>query len=355
MTQNKDISWLWGMRGIAIICVVLYHWFCFFSAGVCGLAVRASAQGAHTFFILSAFGLYFSLSQNKNRIDKKWFIRRLVKVLFPYYLAVLIVCVSIVIYGILIADVPLALRQFDLNAGSFWATMLLYRSFMDQYLFTINTAWWFVITILQFYLLFPLICYVYQRLPEKVFLLAALFINLFYQYFYSVAFDLHSAVYSKLFPAYLFEYSVGIYLSDLYVRDNAKFNALTLGVWPFAIGLILRSCGMWLALNGRVGYAFNNVFTSIGFFLIAYNIYIWMSYSTSFKACCGWLGKNAFSIFLLHESFIVIIFNLLKGAHPSPLAMSFLLMAYLCFILPVCFLFQKFLVDRNIFIDRKYA
>jgi peptidoglycan/LPS O-acetylase OafA/YrhL len=351
--EVMSTNWIWGVKGLAVLSIVLYHWFSFFPEGFLGQAIRSMAEGAHTFFTLSAFGLYLSLAKGKHQIDMSWFLKRFSKVLVPYYMAVMTVCLSIVIYGALIGNIPDALRQFDLNPKSLLASIFLYRGFFDNYVFIINTAWWFVIAILQFYLIFPLLCFFYRKTSGKFFLGSILFINLFYQYVCVVTPGLHSPVFAKLFPSFLFEFSIGIYLADLFLNNPSRFFKLTLGMKPFLIGVSLRLFSLFLTLYTDKGYVFTDVFTATGFALIIYNLYYFISQNIKLKQVCDWIGRYSLSIFLLHEAYIVIIFNLLKNTnHPSVIIWPSLFF-YSCFTVAISFLFQQYLINRN-FLIKKY-
>lgn len=136
----NDTNWLWQIKGYAILGIVLYHWFIYYLDGGLRIAFNLGGQGVHIFIILSAFGLYVSYD-NINIKWHVWYKKRLSKIAVPYYLSVLVIVLSIFIFGMIARNISRYLELSGLNLKTFLASVLFYRAFIDKYVMVINSPW----------------------------------------------------------------------------------------------------------------------------------------------------------------------------------------------------------------------
>ncbi len=335
----KDTSWLWSLKGYAILGIVLYHWFDYYNSY--GMVANLGGQGVHIFIILSAFGL--TLSYENTCIGwLAWYRKRLSRIIIPYYLSILFVVFSIFVFGLAAGDIYRYLELSELNYKTLLASILFYRAFIDKYVLAINSPWWFVITILQLYLVFPLV-YRFVKKHGSTALLITLLLTCGYEAFYAIILKSNSAVFSKLFMAYLFEYSVGIYIANVYINNTDIFGKYTVGKKPLMFGLAMEAIGIGLVFYGTAGLAFNDIFNAVGYFVIALNLCSWLHKYKVIWYLLGWLGRYSMPIFLLHAPYIYLVFNNYKNnGHNSHILW---LPAYLVFVGTISFLFSSIL-DR---------
>lgn len=335
-----DTNWLWLLKGYAIFGIVLYHWFSHYLGGILRTASNLGGQGVHIFIILSAFGLCLSYSKTNTKWHI-WYKKRLSKIIVPYYLSIMIIVLSIWISGIIAGDIPKYLKLSGLDIGSFLASVLLYRAFIEKYVMIINSPWWFVVTIAQLYLIFPLLYSSIKRYGSKA-LLVTLLMTLGYVVLYAVVLKSSNTVFTKFFLAFLFEYTAGIYLANIYLKNQDVLKKYIIGNYPFLFGLAMETIGTALAFCGDVGLAFNDIFNAAGFFIIALNICNWLYEFKVINRLFYWLGKYSMPIFLLHAPYIYLMFNDYKNSGlKNSLA---LLLPYLMFVAIISILFDKVLV-----------
>ncbi len=338
---NSDIydntNWIWYLKGCAILGIVLFHWFSYYLSETCVFAVNFGGQGVHVFIILSAFGIYLSYEKS----HPKWGIwcrKRFFKIILPYYSSILLVVFSILIFGVVSGNVGRYLGMSGLSIGSLVASVLLYRAFIDKYVLIINSPWWFIVTILELYLIFPLLYRCFKKYGWMI-ILGSLVITVGYEVYYAVILMSDSVVYSKFFLAFLFEYTSGIILADIYINRIAVFKKITIGLVPFMFGLLMEMIGIILAFHGPKGRAFNDVFNSVGYFLILINIVNYLCKYKIITRSFYWLGRYSLSIFLVHAPYIYLIYNNYRnGGIKSSLVY---LPGYLIVVGSISYIFQK--------------
>ena len=132
------------LRGISIFTIVLMHFCQGYASGVLSKALAFGGAGVHVFILCSGLGLY--LSYLRKPIGYKDFLRkRFAKVYVPYAIAVLL-------WGL----------WFLVSEGTFpvWEVashLLLYKMFSVELDTSLCGPYWFISTIIQFYLAWPLI------------------------------------------------------------------------------------------------------------------------------------------------------------------------------------------------------
>jgi peptidoglycan/LPS O-acetylase OafA/YrhL len=169
-----------GMRGIAILLVMLFHFWRFKGGGVAGTAVGAVAHigwaGVDIFFVLSGFLITRILLSSKGEPHywRNFYIRRSLRI-FPLYYAVMTV--------VLIAALLSRVGFFTIADPAFAAADRVWINFLYLTNFAramygidyvpLDIAWSLAIEE-QYYLLYPLVVWWASRQNLKRFLLAAI-------------------------------------------------------------------------------------------------------------------------------------------------------------------------------------
>ena len=137
------------LRGFSIFTIVVMHLGQHYTVGVFDKALSFGGAGVHVFILCSGLGLY--LSYLKKPIGYSEFLkRRFGKVWIPYAIAVLL-------WGLwlLVSKAEFPLREVASH-------LLLYKMFSTELDTSLCYPYWFISTIVQFYLAWPLITRMYK-------------------------------------------------------------------------------------------------------------------------------------------------------------------------------------------------
>lgn len=143
--QRTKLNVVDFLRGFSIFTIVLMHLVQ--SYPLPNILMKASSvggAGVHVFILCSGFGLYLSYLR-KPLAYGDFLKRRFTKVYLPY---ILVVMISTLYWGYLIGDDVLQ---------PFLGSIFLYKMFVPSLECAFGTHMWFVSTIIQFYLAWPLI------------------------------------------------------------------------------------------------------------------------------------------------------------------------------------------------------
>lgn len=333
---------------MAMIYIIAFHWFGRYWTGDLALVANAGAQGNHIFFILSAFGLTLALSRkanSENRQDwNQWFSYRAKKILIPYYISVILIVGFILLYGYVSGDVAGKSKRMNLNFDTVLSTVFLYRNFIGGHSTAINTPWWFAITILQFYLLFPILYGVLRKFGWKAVAISSFAINAGYIFFYAVILGSTNNAFNCFPLRFIFSFSSGIILCHFFLKDGSAFSKMLTGIKPVIAGIALEVVGIYLSLQGDVGKAFNELFFGPGVFVLTFNFLHWLSSSHFISRFVRLIGEYSLPLFLLHAPFIYILFPANLPAWDPYGLINFLL--YVAFLIPLTWSVSKFIFDK---------
>ena len=249
-----DTRVLDGFRALAISLVVLYHtWlFSWFTPElVLGPAtipidaiVRAGYLGVDLFFALSACVLFLPWARRAVRGDfsapqslRAFAVRRLVKIVPSYYLALAVTLVSAASLHI---DVPLAPTL---------ATHLLFApNALTTPLGQANSVFWSLGTEVQFYLIFPLLARAFVRRPLLV-ALASIAIALGFRYGVAGCCLTNEPINRQL-PAYLDVFAAGMCAAyGIAVVEKRFAGRSALDVFATLATIVCFAGAVWLAIG----------------------------------------------------------------------------------------------------------
>ena len=289
-----------GLRFVAIAAVVAYHLHGqlarYNSVRLPALPARllsSGERGVSLFFVISGFILSLPFASHwlrgSIRVNlRRYFQRRLTR-LEPPYILNLVLCAVLLV---LVKHVSCASILPHLLASLFYSHSLLYGS-----LSTVNYITWSLEIEVQFYLILPLLAYVFairSPLARRALLTAAMLIAGILQAPWA---HTPRAEFSILY--YVQFFLAGLLLADFYLtrtREPAKkwfWDVLSLAGWPLVflletgavLGMVLPFVVLalyWAAFHGRLtNYLLRlPVFTSVGG--MCYTIYLYHLLTISF-------------------------------------------------------------------------
>jgi len=316
--KRERIDFIDFAKGFAILSIVIFHYSQPYAHGIWNKAIMLGGTGVHLFFIISGFGLGIS-SQHMELYG--FFKRRFIKILFPYYLVILLIFVVNKIYPIYPDDGIYALGGH----------IFLYKMFDERIIGSFGYHFWFLSTIIQFYISFPLIIRIKNKTTLLFFFLFSLLISICYWISISYLNVADMRTYNSFFLQYLWEFSMGIALADIYMSKNKKFWDQSILTMLFFSALGIGIMGIMSIKLGRLGQTFNDIPASLGFLSLSIATFLIGKHIIIFRKFIQYAGTVSYELFLIH----MIIFIVLTRAIQSITGTSANLLVSFIFILPV--------------------
>lgn len=230
MTRKLDVVNF--LRGYSITTIVLMHLVQGY--GLPGWAFKATSfggAGVHVFILCSGFGLYLSYL-NRPLGYKDFLKRRFGRIYWP--MAIVCVCTSFwMLYQGKEVLMPLL------------GNLLLFKMFVPELESSMGSQMWFISTIVQFYLAWPLIL---RLINIKLWYLIVLAISLLWSTTVGLLGYSEERVWNSFFLQYLWEFCLGMKLAEIYVKRQ---SALNVPKWKW----LLPVCFIGLVLTGIMGWA----------------------------------------------------------------------------------------------------
>lgn len=281
------------LRGFAIATIVIMHCMALLNLpSIIGQAVKFGGAGVHVFILCSGFGLYLSwLNKPLSYVD---FLKRRFNKLYIKYAAVVILYV---IYAS-IAHKPYSLNQVASH-------LLLYKMFNSDLDTCICHYYWFISTIIQFYLCWPLIVRLYK---VKHSLWISFAISIGWATLSCLLGFANNVVWSCCFLQFLWEIILGMKLADIYFQTGKLEIPSFKWLIPCAIGGV--------ALTGILGYQdnflklYNDVPSLIGYASVALIIYkLNLSFINRFLQ---FTSKFGYELYLVHGLVLFMVTDCLR-------------------------------------------
>ncbi len=288
------------IKGYSIISIVLYH-YCQ-DIGLPPLLLKATnfgGTGIHTFLFASGFGLF--LSHLKKPLGYSDFLKkRFTKIYIPY---IFIVTIS--------ALISLWIPIYQNSWNNYFSHVFLYKMFDNKLIGTYGYQLWFISTIIQFYLIFPLIVKARQSMSGKNFLLAGLIISYAWAFFFLLLHKVEERNWNSFFLMYLWEFALGMYCAEIYLKRNIEFWKIKRSwlILITVVGLFLYS--VLAILFGNVGKVFNDIPALFGYTSLC--ILIYGMHIGPINRFILFTEKISFSIFLIH----ILILKLVQAGFVS--------------------------------------
>ncbi len=312
----ERLPFLEGLRGLAALYVVLGH-ICSM-ADPSRLAWKASAappwlQGLFapfqygnlavaTFIVLSGFCLQLALfTRGDGRIKGlgRWFARRWVRILPPYYGALALSL--IVVYTVTMKQPGMPFQHYlPVTNDGLWAHVFLVHNLSADWMYKINGVMWSIGLEAQLYLLFPLLLASLFRVGRTITLAVCIAV--------AVAVVIYLPNASKLYPWYLPLFLLGMVSANLAYRPN-----LTAGVQP-ALAAMLALLGFVLAgFACHHGWAIYTCDSLVGLGVAALCYLLVVSSVSPLNRLLAWkplvaLGAFSYSLYLMHHPIQQVVY-----------------------------------------------
>jgi peptidoglycan/LPS O-acetylase OafA/YrhL len=347
---NKSISWrliskrhFWmdWMRAYAILTIILHHWILFFyeKTGIdvidklMYVILSVSGNSIHLFFILSGAGLAVSYL-SKPIPWSQWYIRRLKKIIGPFWITVLLMYIFVNLTHLFIPSY----FKVHLAFADTLHNLFLTRNFVDSAT-QFNLSLWFIPNIVGLYCIFPLLVVIFHKTNIAFLSILSFIISvgsiMFFVFLGMKVDNLHS-----IFLFFVFEFSFGFIIGHLSLSHQSFVNKkntillLALGILFYFVSYVLVSVVSW-------GGDFNKLFTALGIFLIIYALIgLFRSNLNNFSPVLAKISHESYFIYLIHFPIIYYFLKPLIAQFPQPvfLRIVILTISYFAFCVIVFYL-----------------
>lgn len=292
------------LRGYSISTIVIMHLVGML--GISGIWEKAAAfggAGVHVFILCSGFGLYLSYLRKP-----LGYIAFLKKRFTRIYMPMAVLCVATAVWMACMG------REWFIPL---WGNLLLFKMFVPELESSMGGQMWFVSTIIQFYLAWPLIVKLFNtRGGVKL----ALIISLLWSTTVGLLGYAEERVWNSFFLQYLWEFCLGMKMAEIY-HDNPK--ALEIPRWKY----LLMLCVAGVGLTGIMGFAgwpwklYNDIPSLMGYMSLALIIY--KVGIKPLNRLLEWTNRFSYEWYLVHMLVFDIIFYCI--GHNAPIAVVFVL------------------------------
>lgn len=275
------------MKGYSILTIVIFH---------LGQAMQLptlmtqlinfGGTGVHAFIFVSGFGLY--LSHLRKPLSYQQFLKkRFTKIYVPY---IIIVALS--------ALVALFIPVYDNSLYAFWGHVFLYKMFDESIIGSYGYQFWFISTIIQLYLVFPLIIGVKKKMNDAAFILIGVLITICWGLFIFFINKSEFRIWGSCFFQFIWEFMLGMVCAERFYKTGYAFwnqKKITLALVACA-GLCLY-CLMALKM-GVVGHVFNDIPALLGY--TALGLLIFNFRAALINNFILFTSKISYPLFLIH-------------------------------------------------------
>lgn len=291
------------LRGYSISTIVIMHLVGML--GISGIWEKAAAfggAGVHVFILCSGFGLYLSYLRKP-----LGYIAFLKKRFTRIYMPMAVLCVATAVWMACMG------REWFIPL---WGNLLLFKMFVPELESSMGGQMWFVSTIIQFYLAWPLIVKLFNTWGVKL----ALIISLLWSTTVGLLGYAEERVWNSFFLQYLWEFCLGMKMAEIY-HDNPK--ALEVPRWKYLLTLCVAGVG----LTGIMGFAgwpwklYNDIPSLMGYMSLALIIY--KVGIKPLNRLLEWTNRFSYEWYLVHMLVFDIIFYCI--GYNVPIAVVFVL------------------------------
>jgi len=239
-------------------------------------------QGVHVFVILSGF-LQMWTSRDRKRDAYEYYVRRFLRLYPLYWLAILgVVALNLVIHGNLGAT---PIQVFGAFLG--YAPLL-----------SLNPSFWFMMLIVQLYLLFPILREVLGTVKEREFLAGTGAVTVLFLFLLA-----DRMPWAGFFAGcWLFEFSLGMVMAN----HRSRVESLLRGIRSIILLLLAYLLGLGLSSFPQT-WALGRPLYGAALTLLLWSIYNTVRGMGGFGGLNGMLvfiGRNSFAMFLINQPFI---------------------------------------------------
>jgi peptidoglycan/LPS O-acetylase OafA/YrhL len=323
MTEKDRLDWVDGLRGIAVALVVLDHTWqrvpgALPSSGIGAVILAGGLQGVSLFLVLSGFCLSWAHWRGKPFTPSAFFSGRILRILPPYYVALLLVIV-------LDRALPLsrAVWSSDPASKTDIAEHVLLIHNLTPNVLGLNGPFWSLGLEWQWYLLFPLVFVASIRRPW-VTLVSLVALSVVWTPLAQSHFIWYAAT---LLPGRLFEFAAGIAVARV-VAQGAPVRSWLLMVAAAAgaalVALTLLGTTAALTTLQVLGLYWPLVGALFAALVLAGRQRPTFRHLLASRPLSG-LGRISYSVYLIHFPVIGMMGGLMSILHAPGLVAGFVL------------------------------
>lgn len=337
--EGRRLDWLDGVKGLAILWIVFFHFFTFYDHGrtpwplhpgylaayetrcapdggraLClgGALLSAVAQlGFHAvsvFLVLSGFGLSYSLARpgRPGPAWSEWYRSRLVRLFPMYWVAHLVYLVS-----------PFQARIDALDyrfALSFLGDRVVPIGTIFYYF---NPALWYFGLLLELYLVYPLLFVALGRLGAARFLLLAAAVTIGARWLLVIAVPVNPAwVQGGFFACRLWEFAVGMVAGARWRTQAAPLHAAVFSWWGFLAGGVLYVLGCY-SYRALWSYLLTDALIGTGLTVALAGVARAIAGSPGLGRAVMAVGVSSYGLYLVHQPYVLYFAERMRELHPG--------------------------------------
>ena len=333
----KRLVWIDISKGLAILFVVYFHFlrtvfehyqlppndWSDLLAGTMSILRwswwQISGLGFHAvgaFIILSGWTLMQSTARHAAKGELKWthWLRSRFLRLYPmYWVAHLVYLVS-----------PFVARLEPVDGRIVLSLLGLRFIHIEMNFMYLNAAWWYFSMLIQFYLIFPLLFRIAQKLGPAVFLLIACGLGFLVRHLMLNVYPQHGLwVLGGFAICRLPEFALGMALAMWHLSLTARVEFLLLRGPGLMAGILLYPLALKLYSNG-IAYVFCDFGTGAVCFLAIVGIAGLISCIDSVAKIIGVVGMYSYGLYLIHQPYVIWL-----GLHIRPQPIWLFLLTFL--------------------------
>lgn len=310
------------LKGFSIFTISLMHLLMKpIHSGILLNGILFGGAGVHVFILCSGFGLYLSYCKKPLKfID--FLKRRFSKVWIPYAIAV-------IFWGI----------WLQMTAGNFpikevTSHLLLYKMFSTELDTSLCYPYWFISTIIQFYLFWPILVKIFKMKWGGC---AMLIISLSWSTIVGGIGLEEERPWGSFFLQYLWEFGLGMWIAERIHEGKSKMVDVRKMKWLWLLLGAVGGMGLSaiMAWNGGWLKLYNDIPSLLGYLSVALLIYKfdirW------FNRFFEWANGFSYELYLIHSLVFAVIAYSLKGN--VPLYLEILLCFIVAYIAGYCYSF----------------
>lgn len=332
---DRRLEWLDGVKGIAILWIVFFHFFTFYDHGrtpwplhpgylaayeagcapagaraVClaGALLSAAGQlGFHAvsvFLVLSGFGLSYSLAGpgRPRPAWSQWYRSRLVRLFPMYWVAHLVYLVS-----------PFQARVDAIDyrfALSFLGDRVVPIGTIFYYF---NPALWYFGLLLELYLVYPLLFIALRRLGAARFLLLAAAVTIGARWLLVIAVPVNPAwVQGGFFACRLWEFALGMAAGARWRTRAGPLGAAVFSWWGLLAGAAIYVLGCY-SYRALWSYLATDALIGTGLTVVLAHAARAMGRARGLGRAVIAVGLSSYGLYLVHQPYVLYFAERMRG------------------------------------------
>jgi peptidoglycan/LPS O-acetylase OafA/YrhL len=321
-------EWLDGVRGLAVVWIAFFHCILSYNNGrfpspltfgslggfveqcahgsffgkfscaveaICAAVLLQGSLGVGVFLLLSGFGLTYSLLKNGGAEISwaSWYRRRFTRLFPVYWLAHLILLVS-----------PFTVLRNPIDYR-FVLSLFGDRVYpVDEMFYYLVPAWWFLGMLIEFYIAFPLLFKLMQRLGWAKHLAICIVATSSARFALQLVKADGNYVMGAFFVCRLWEFAAGMVLGQLMAQapDETFRRLLSWKGLLFGAAVYVLGC---LTYQPNFLFSFSDGLTATGLSVILTHAAYRLDRVPLLGRSLAWAGVYSYSIYLFHQPYLI--------------------------------------------------